>query len=205
MRRAARGRLLPIELSDERVDFGYVGLDGVTRITTVAAEGATVDPIDDPATWPGASVLVTWRARLDPNARLTVGWTVTTTRRPARRGRTRRVDAGRRASAGSRRGPSADAEGRGWGSRPHRRPHRCRRHPRIVCWTRRGSRRTTSSSIGRSGARSSTWPCSGTTGRPRARRISPPGSRGSRRCSGATASSPHSSWSRSTRPSRSRR
>ena len=81
--RAARGRLLPIELSDERVDFGYVGLDGVTRITTVGAEGATVDPIDDPASWPGASVLVTWQARLEPNARLTVGWTVTTARRPA--------------------------------------------------------------------------------------------------------------------------
>ena len=81
--RAARGRLLPIELGDERVDFGYVGLDGVTRITTVGAEGATIDPIDDPATWPGASVLVTWRARLEPNDRVTVGWTVTTARRPA--------------------------------------------------------------------------------------------------------------------------
>jgi glycogen debranching enzyme len=81
--RPTRGRLLPIELSDERVDFGYVGLDGVTRITTVGAEGATVDPVDDPTTWPGASVLVTWRALLEPNARVTVGWTVTTTRRPA--------------------------------------------------------------------------------------------------------------------------
>ena len=95
----------------------------------MSAEGATVDPIDDPATWPGASVLVTWRARLEPNARLTVGWTVTTTRRPA--------DAAERAESmpdgtpprPPRAGRRADVRAR---SRPHRRPRRCRRHPRIV-------------------------------------------------------------------------
>ena len=80
--RVERGRLLPIELDGERIDFGYAGLDGVERTTSVVVEGARLDPVDDPTGWPGASVLVTWEAQLEPNARATVGWTVTTSRRP---------------------------------------------------------------------------------------------------------------------------
>ena len=80
--RVARGRLQPIELRDDRVEFGYVGLDRIIRTTTVVLEGARLDPVDDPTAWPGACVLATWEADLEPNARVRVGWTVTTSRRP---------------------------------------------------------------------------------------------------------------------------
>ena len=81
--RAERGRLLPIELDGPNAVFGYVGLDGIERTTTVVLEGARLDAVEDQVTWPGASILATWEARLEPNARATVGWTVTTSRRPA--------------------------------------------------------------------------------------------------------------------------
>jgi glycogen debranching enzyme len=76
--RVARGRLLPIELQDDRVDFAYDGLDGVRRTTTVVVVGGRLDPVPDPAAWPGATVVASWRAHLRPNERLEVGWTVTT-------------------------------------------------------------------------------------------------------------------------------
>ena len=202
--RPTRGRLLPIELSDERVDFGYVGLDGVTPDHDRRRRGRDRRSHRRPRHLAGCErarhVAGPARAERPGDGRLDGD----DDQAAGRRGRTRRRDGGRRASG--RRPPSGRPRRRpGPRSRPHRRPRRCRRRPRIVFLMRRGSRRTTSSSIARSGARCSTWACSGTTGRPRARRISPPGSRGSRRCSGATASSPRSSWSRSTRPSRSRR
>jgi len=74
--RKARGRLLPIELQDDRVDFGYEGLDGLRRTTTVIVDGGHLEPVADAAAWPGASVVATWRAHLAPNERLDVGWTV---------------------------------------------------------------------------------------------------------------------------------
>ena len=63
----------------------------------------------------------------------------------------------------------------------------------------RMSIRTTSCSTGRSSARSPTWPRCATTGRWPASTTWPRGSRGSRRCSGGTASSPPSRRSRSSR------
>jgi glycogen debranching enzyme len=82
--RPTRGRLLPITLRDERAEFGYDGLDGTRRTTTVDLEGARLEPATDGEAWPGASVLACWRAMLPPNERLTVGWTVSIARRHRR-------------------------------------------------------------------------------------------------------------------------
>jgi glycogen debranching enzyme len=95
--RTARGALLPIELGSDRVAFRYDGLDGVERTTTVVVDGGgTVEPVSDPDTWPGASVLACWRLRLNPNERTAFGWTVTIGRRAERKpraaaGRSRRA------------------------------------------------------------------------------------------------------------------
>ncbi|HEX5451677.1 MAG TPA: glycogen debranching N-terminal domain-containing protein, partial [Candidatus Limnocylindrales bacterium] len=72
--RAARGTLQPIVLDGDRATFTYDGVDGLRRITTVVASDATLDPIDDPETWPGATVLATWQLSLQPGARQTIGW-----------------------------------------------------------------------------------------------------------------------------------
>jgi glycogen debranching enzyme len=75
--RAARGRLLPIELQGDTVEFAYEGLDGARRTTTVVVDGGRLEPVSDPAAWPGASVVAIWQAHLAPNERLEVGWSVT--------------------------------------------------------------------------------------------------------------------------------
>jgi glycogen debranching enzyme len=91
--RVARGRLLPITVRDGHIEFGYEGLDGVLRTTTIAADDARlVEPVDDPDTWPGANVLVCWRARLATNERATFGWTVTLKRRSPSHGKARKDD-----------------------------------------------------------------------------------------------------------------
>ena len=125
--------------------------------------------------------------RLEPDARLTVGWTVTTTSgRPTRPNAPSDADGAHPAGAADGRHGDVRAEV------PTAPPScRCRR-ARGSLSMRRGSRPTTSCSIGRSRARSPTWRCSATTGPARASSTSRPGSRGSRRCSGATASSPRS-------------
>ena len=74
--RPVRGTLRPIELHGDRAVFGYDGLDGLRRTTTVVAEGARLEPALDEDAWPGASVVATWSARLAPGGRLTLGWTV---------------------------------------------------------------------------------------------------------------------------------
>jgi glycogen debranching enzyme len=76
--RPNRGLLRPIELQPDRAIFGYEGLDGVTRTTTVLTGDAQLDPTTDVDTWPGASVVATWRARLAPGERLSIDWTVST-------------------------------------------------------------------------------------------------------------------------------
>ena len=110
--RPTRGRLLPIELSDERVDFGYVGLDGVTRITTVGAEGATVDPIDDPDDLAGRErarhVAGPARAERAGDGRLDGD----DDQAAGRRAGTRRRDGGRRASGGAAVRPPTATSGR---------------------------------------------------------------------------------------------
>ncbi len=74
--RPTRGTLLPILLDGERASFGYDGLDGVRRTTTVVAADAGLEPVADAETWPGVSVLATWRLSLEPGARQTIGWHV---------------------------------------------------------------------------------------------------------------------------------
>jgi glycogen debranching enzyme len=74
--RTKRGTLLPIELRGDRAVFGYDGLDGLRRTTTIAADGARLGAVGDPDAWPGASVIATWAADLEPGARLSIGWTV---------------------------------------------------------------------------------------------------------------------------------
>ena len=74
--RAARGTLLPIALDGDRATFGYDGVDGLRRTTTIVAGDATLEPVDDGETWPAATVLATWRLSLQPGARVTIGWHV---------------------------------------------------------------------------------------------------------------------------------
>ena len=74
--RVARGTLCPIELYDDRIVFGYDGLDGRRRTTTIVAEGARLDAVADNDAWPGASIVARWRASLRPGQRLTISWTV---------------------------------------------------------------------------------------------------------------------------------
>ena len=99
--RAARGRLLPIELGDERVDFGYVGLDGVTRITTVRRRGSDRRSDRRPGDLAGRErarhVARPARAERPGDGRLDGD----DDQAAGRGGRTRRVDAGRCASAGA--------------------------------------------------------------------------------------------------------
>ena len=80
--RPERGTLRPIELHEDRVVFGYDGLDGRRRTTTVVLEGAQLEPVQDQAGWPGASVVARWHARLRVGRRLTIRWTVTSATDP---------------------------------------------------------------------------------------------------------------------------
>jgi glycogen debranching enzyme len=84
--RTTRGTLLPIELGSNRAAFGYEGLDGVTRTTTVSVDGGGIlEPVKDGEGWPGASVLVCWRTSLPPNDRVEFGWTVSIARHKTRK------------------------------------------------------------------------------------------------------------------------
>ena len=76
--RSARGTLRSIDLAENRVVFGYDGLDQVRRTTTVEVDGGRLDAVGDRDGWPGATVIATWQARLEPNERLSAGWRVTT-------------------------------------------------------------------------------------------------------------------------------
>lgn len=76
--RAARGTLQPIELREDRAIFGYDGLDSVVRTTTVITGDAHLEPVSDPESWPGASVIATWAARIAAGARFSIEWTVAT-------------------------------------------------------------------------------------------------------------------------------
>ncbi len=89
--RSARGTLCPIELHDDRIVFGYDGLDGRRRTTTIRLDGARLGPLSDQLAWPGATVGATWHLDLPPGRRLTIGWDVSFEigDPPVRRGPTR--------------------------------------------------------------------------------------------------------------------
>jgi glycogen debranching enzyme len=72
-KRPARGTLLPIELRDDRVVFGYEGLDGLLRRTAVITGDARLEPVTDHEGWVGARVTAHWTAHLEAGARMTVG------------------------------------------------------------------------------------------------------------------------------------
>ncbi len=84
--RKARGVLLPVAVTADRVTFRYDGLDGIRRSTHVAFSqpatevtpvDATTDPIDI-----GAAVRLCWELDLEPGAAATIRWTVWSSQGP---------------------------------------------------------------------------------------------------------------------------
>jgi glycogen debranching enzyme len=75
-KRAARGTLQPIEIDDDRVAFGYDGLDGRRVTTTIILPRARIRATDDIDAWPGTSIVASWTARLRPRGRFVVEWTI---------------------------------------------------------------------------------------------------------------------------------
>ena len=192
--RPARGTLLPVAVTPERITFRYDGLDGVRRSTYLAfSQPATeigevaampADPLDT-----GATVRLRWSLALEPRAAGELRWTVWADDGPRAPGRRRRARCGDALP-----GAAARLGRRGRRGLPGLGPrhHDGRQRPRDLR-PRRWS------------APSTTCGCSSTTARARTSATSRPACRGSRRCSAATRSSPRSSRSRSGRRSRSRR
>ncbi|MFL5684900.1 MAG: glycogen debranching N-terminal domain-containing protein [Chloroflexota bacterium] len=87
-RRPERGELLPIAVTDDRVTFRYVGLDGVEQFTHVAFSefAASIEPVDQPlpdGSDSGAAVRLRWTLQLDPGSTKHLSWTIWCTSRPA--------------------------------------------------------------------------------------------------------------------------
>lgn len=72
--RPRRGRFGPIAMDDQRIAFGYLGLDGVLQRTYVAFPSAEVEPASDGIA--GGSVVVRWRRAIQPGAETEMDWTV---------------------------------------------------------------------------------------------------------------------------------
>jgi glycogen debranching enzyme len=86
--RPGRGRLLPVAVTDDRVTFRYIGLDGVERFTHIAFSEPTeaAEPVDEPrpdGSDSGAAVRLRWTLRLGPGETRTLSWTIWCTDRPA--------------------------------------------------------------------------------------------------------------------------
>ena len=86
--RRSRGRLLPLAVTDRRVTFRYLGLDGIERFTHVAFSEAaqSVDGIDDgpvEMSDTGAAVRLRWTLALGPGETRALQWTIWCTDRPA--------------------------------------------------------------------------------------------------------------------------
>ena len=177
--RPKRGTLLPIVLEGDRATFAYDGLDGARRTTTVVATDARLDPTTDADAWPGASVVATWLMELEAGARATIGWRVTASQDDAARLRSPRSSGAARST--HRRTPTPAGE------RPFDAPRIQSDHELLD--------RTLVRSLADLATLRNDGPA-------KASRTSPPGSRGSRRCSVATASSRGSRRSRSCRRSR---
>ena len=101
--RRARGVLLPMAVSTERVTFRYDGLDGIRRSTHVAfSQPATeISPVDasTDAIDIGASLRVRWEIELEPGATETIRWTVWSSEGPVPPGRGARTATSESASA----------------------------------------------------------------------------------------------------------
>jgi glycogen debranching enzyme len=86
--RQGRGRLLPVAVTDDRVTFRYIGLDGVERFTHIAFSESTeaAEPVDHPrpdGSDSGAAVRLRWTLTLGPGETRTLSWTIWCTERPA--------------------------------------------------------------------------------------------------------------------------
>lgn len=86
--REARGQLLPVAVTDRRVTFRYVGLDGVERLTHIAfSEPAEiVEGIDHAlpdGSNTGAAVRLRWTLRMGPGETRVLSWTIWCTDRAA--------------------------------------------------------------------------------------------------------------------------
>ncbi len=86
--RPARGRLLPVAVSDTRATFRYDGIDGIQRLTHVAfseaalsADAAHEVAADGSDT--GAAVHLRWDLELGPGEVRELGWTIWCSDRPA--------------------------------------------------------------------------------------------------------------------------
>jgi len=87
-RRPGRGKLLPIAVTDDRITFRYVGLDGIEQSTHVAfsERAESIEPVDQPlpdGSDSGAAIRLRWTLRLDPGATKMLTWTIWSTDRPA--------------------------------------------------------------------------------------------------------------------------
>jgi len=74
--RPRRGTYLPIEVDGDRVTFGYVGLDGLLRRTTVTAVGAEASAGADAATGTEGSVRLSWTVDVAAGGHVEIGWDV---------------------------------------------------------------------------------------------------------------------------------
>ncbi len=180
--RVKRGRQLPIATRPDRVTFRYEGLDDRHTATHVAFSepAAVVEPVDPEiagsvnAGW----VRLTWRWPIAPGAARELRWVAWSVGR---------------AVSGTSAGSDVEADDVLFPPEPPRRDRRGRGLvPRLEPGRVRDPDRQRAASTSPSAARPATCACSSTTGRATPSGISPPGCRGSRRCSGATRSSPRS-------------
>jgi glycogen debranching enzyme len=86
--RAERGHQLPVAVTDDRVTFRYVGLDGIERLTHLAfSEPVEVaEAVDQPrpdGSDSGAAVRLKWILSLGPGETKVLSWTTWCTDRPA--------------------------------------------------------------------------------------------------------------------------
>jgi glycogen debranching enzyme len=82
--RPARGELLPIEVSNGGLVFGYVGLDGVTVRTYLEFDPAPViEPSRDDDHESQGAVVARWDGPLAPGERRSITWSIHAVRRPA--------------------------------------------------------------------------------------------------------------------------
>jgi glycogen debranching enzyme len=86
--REGRGRLLPVAVTDRRVTFRYIGLDGVERLTHIAfSEPAEMlEPIDHAlpdGSNTGAAVRLRWTLRMGSGETKILSWTIWCTDRTA--------------------------------------------------------------------------------------------------------------------------
>jgi len=72
--RPERGQYGPIAMDEERIAFGYLGLDRVLRRTYVAFPAAEVAPASDGIL--GGSVAVRWQREVQPGAETGIEWQV---------------------------------------------------------------------------------------------------------------------------------